>query len=98
MRDEDMRPRALCMSEQRHATPNEPRNVLVESRVIMPIGIGTLAAPSLVRARSPRRRRCVGGAAEAGRDADPRAGACASVEEVAGGEVSIGGGDRRSGG
>jgi hypothetical protein len=53
MRDEAMRPRPLCMSAQRHATPNEPRNVLVESQVIMPIGIGTLATPSLVRARSP---------------------------------------------
>ena len=83
MRDEAMRPRPLCMSAQRHA--NEPRDVLVESQVIMPIGIGTLAAPSLVLARSPRRRRCVGGAAEAGRDADPRAGAGASVEADAGG-------------
>jgi hypothetical protein len=94
MRDEAMRPRPLCMSARRHATPNEPRNVLVESQVIMPIGIGTLAAPPLVRARSPRRRRCVGGAAEAGRDADPRAGTGASLE---GGEVPIGGRTRRSG-
>ena len=39
------------------------------------------------------------GEATAGRDADPRAGAGASVEAVAGGgEVPVGGGDRRSGG
>ena len=56
------------------------------------------------RARRPRvvagRRRRVGaGEAAARRDADARIGASASVEAVAGGgEVSVGGGDRRSGG
>ena len=49
--------------------------------------------------RAGRRRRVGAGKAAAGRDTDPRAGSGASVEaDVGGGEVSVGGGDRRSGG
>ena len=49
--------------------------------------------------RAGRRRRLGAGEATAGRDADPRAGAGASVEaDAGGGEVPIGRRDRRSGG
>jgi hypothetical protein len=83
-----------------HATPNEPRNVLVESQVIMPLGIGTLAVPSLVRAQSPRRRRRVGaGETAAGPGADSCARPGASVEASSrGGQIPIRWGSGRSGG